>query len=288
MDEMLSGSLPKSEMWPAKQQNLRLDVQLLTASVLGAIRDLCISAAKRRVARVAECQYWKLSRRQATPFELRWNHKVKQSEKAQPTSKRVDKIIHYLTYKVPCWSWYNELIRWWYPNCLSQHRMNPTLCSHGFTHRGLTRSYLRNAGGFLGDVSKRMQVYRYMNRGLYERDKMLFKLLVTLKIMTVASQILGKRSRRMPNIHKPQDAEKRVFATDCCILSSGYHEWYFGGKVWNVTEANKWIHYEYCIEETKPIRTSASHTKQQFLRITSGDVAILLKASINGMETESR
>lgn len=56
---------------------------------------------------------------------------VKQSEKAQPTSKRVDKIIHYLTYKV----------------------------------------------------------YRYMNRGLYERDKMLFKLLVTLKIMTVASQI---------------------------------------------------------------------------------------------------
>ena len=71
MDEMLSGSLPKSEMWPAKQQNLRLDVQLLTASVLGAIRDLCISAAKRRVARVAECQYWKLSRRQATPFELR-------------------------------------------------------------------------------------------------------------------------------------------------------------------------------------------------------------------------
>ena len=28
-----------------------------------------------------------------------------------------------------------------------------------------------------------------MNRGLYERDKMLFKLLVTLKIMTVAQQI---------------------------------------------------------------------------------------------------
>ena len=79
--------------------------------------------------------------------------------------------------------------------------MHPTLCSHGFTHRGLTWSYLRNAGGFLGDVSKRMQVYRYMNRGLYERDKMLFKLLVTLKIMTVASQILGKRSRRIPTIH---------------------------------------------------------------------------------------
>lgn len=109
MDELLSGSLPKWEMWPAKQLNLRLDVQLLTASVLGAIRDLCISAAKRRVA---ECQCWKLSRRQATPFELRWNHKVKQSEKAQPTSKRVEKIIHYLTYKVHR-SWYNELIRWW-------------------------------------------------------------------------------------------------------------------------------------------------------------------------------
>jgi len=56
---------------------------------------------------------------------------VRNSEKCQPTSKRVDKIIHFLTY----------------------------------------------------------QVYRYMNRGLYERDKMLFKLLVTLKIMLVASQI---------------------------------------------------------------------------------------------------
>ncbi|CAJ1345300.1 unnamed protein product [Effrenium voratum] len=56
---------------------------------------------------------------------------VRNSEKAQPTSKRVEKIIHFLTY----------------------------------------------------------QVYRYMNRGLYERDKMLFKLLVTLKIMTVANQV---------------------------------------------------------------------------------------------------
>ena len=33
-----------------------------------------------------------------------------------------------------------------------------------------------------------------MNRGLYERDKMLFKLLVTLKIMTVANQILADDS----------------------------------------------------------------------------------------------
>ena len=32
-----------------------------------------------------------------------------------------------------------------------------------------------------------------MNRGLYERDKMLFKLLVTLKIMLVASQSFGER-----------------------------------------------------------------------------------------------
>eukprot|EP00927_Polykrikos_kofoidii_P046386 TRINITY_DN40623_c0_g2_i1.p1 TRINITY_DN40623_c0_g2~~TRINITY_DN40623_c0_g2_i1.p1 ORF type:complete len:3637 (-),score=783.39 TRINITY_DN40623_c0_g2_i1:390-10571(-) len=35
------------------------------------------------------------------------------------------------------------------------------------------------------------QVYRYMNRGLFERDKMMFKLMVTLKIMTVAGQITG-------------------------------------------------------------------------------------------------
>eukprot|EP00931_Biecheleriopsis_adriatica_P036383 TRINITY_DN2095_c0_g1_i5.p1 TRINITY_DN2095_c0_g1~~TRINITY_DN2095_c0_g1_i5.p1 ORF type:complete len:4649 (-),score=1173.32 TRINITY_DN2095_c0_g1_i5:61-14007(-) len=58
---------------------------------------------------------------------------VRNSEKAQPTAKRVDKIIHFLTY----------------------------------------------------------QVYRYMNRGLYERDKMMFKLMVTLKIMQVANQITG-------------------------------------------------------------------------------------------------
>jgi dynein heavy chain len=56
---------------------------------------------------------------------------VRQSEKCQPTSKRVDKIISYLTY----------------------------------------------------------QVYRYMNRGLFERDKMMFKLMVTLKIMVVASEL---------------------------------------------------------------------------------------------------
>merc|ERR1719446_1587983 len=56
---------------------------------------------------------------------------VKQSEKCQPTAKRVDKIIQFLTY----------------------------------------------------------QVYRYMNRGLFERDKMMFKLLVTLKIKVVAKQL---------------------------------------------------------------------------------------------------
>ncbi|CAK0855452.1 unnamed protein product [Prorocentrum cordatum] len=56
---------------------------------------------------------------------------VKNSEKAQPTSKRVEKIIHFLTY----------------------------------------------------------QVYRYMNRGLFERDKMMFKLIVTMKISVIANQI---------------------------------------------------------------------------------------------------
>jgi dynein heavy chain len=56
---------------------------------------------------------------------------IVRSEKCQPTSKRVDKIIEYLTY----------------------------------------------------------QVYRYMNRGLFERDKMMFKLMFTLRIMTVASMI---------------------------------------------------------------------------------------------------
>merc|ERR1712048_1458676 len=58
---------------------------------------------------------------------------IRQSEKSQPASKRVEKIIQYLTY----------------------------------------------------------QVYRYMNRGLFERDKMMFKLLVTLKIMTIANQLTG-------------------------------------------------------------------------------------------------
>merc|ERR1712014_187903 len=58
---------------------------------------------------------------------------IVRSEKCQPTSKRVDKIIDYLTY----------------------------------------------------------QVYRYMNRGLFERDKMMFKLMFTLKIMTVAGMLTG-------------------------------------------------------------------------------------------------
>merc|ERR1719484_474291 len=56
---------------------------------------------------------------------------IVRSEKCQPTQKRVEKIIDYLTY----------------------------------------------------------QVYRYMNRGLFERDKMMFKLMFTLKIMTVASML---------------------------------------------------------------------------------------------------
>ncbi|EER14943.1 axonemal dynein gamma heavy chain, putative [Perkinsus marinus ATCC 50983] len=56
---------------------------------------------------------------------------VKNSEKCQPTMKRVDKIIDYLTY----------------------------------------------------------QIYRYMNRGLFERDKMMFKLMVTMKIMVVAGRL---------------------------------------------------------------------------------------------------
>jgi len=62
-------------------------------------------------------------------FEL----SVKNSEKAQPASKRVDKIIKFLTY----------------------------------------------------------QVYRYMNRGLFERDKLMFKLIVTMKIMVIGNQITG-------------------------------------------------------------------------------------------------
>jgi dynein heavy chain len=38
------------------------------------------------------------------------------------------------------------------------------------------------------------QVYRYMNRALFERDKMMFKLLVTMKIMVVANQITAADS----------------------------------------------------------------------------------------------
>jgi len=64
-------------------------------------------------------------------FLEQFENSVRLSEKAQPTSKRVDKIIHYLTY----------------------------------------------------------QVYRYMNRGLFERDKLMFKLIVTMKIMVVAGQL---------------------------------------------------------------------------------------------------
>merc|ERR1712079_562137 len=56
---------------------------------------------------------------------------VGNSEKAQPTSKRVEKIIYFLTY----------------------------------------------------------QVYRYTNRCLFERDKLMFKLIVTMKIMVIANQI---------------------------------------------------------------------------------------------------
>merc|ERR550537_1086393 len=66
-------------------------------------------------------------------FLEQFDFSIKNSEKCQPTSKRVDKIIQYLTY----------------------------------------------------------QVYRYMNRGLFERDKMMFKLMVTLKIMVIAGSILG-------------------------------------------------------------------------------------------------
>merc|ERR1719428_2053676 len=66
-------------------------------------------------------------------FQEQFDISIRNSEKCQPTSKRVDKIIQYLTY----------------------------------------------------------QVYRYMNRGLFERDKMMFKLLVTLKIKVIANQLTG-------------------------------------------------------------------------------------------------
>eukprot|EP00931_Biecheleriopsis_adriatica_P081368 TRINITY_DN5469_c0_g1_i1.p1 TRINITY_DN5469_c0_g1~~TRINITY_DN5469_c0_g1_i1.p1 ORF type:complete len:4656 (-),score=1282.68 TRINITY_DN5469_c0_g1_i1:88-14055(-) len=64
-------------------------------------------------------------------FLEQFDFSIRNSEKVQPTSKRVDKIIDFLTYKA----------------------------------------------------------YRYMNRGLFERDKMMFKLMVTLKIMTVGGSL---------------------------------------------------------------------------------------------------
>merc|ERR1740121_3261296 len=67
-------------------------------------------------------------------FQEQFDISIRNSEKCQPTSKRVDKIIHFLTY----------------------------------------------------------QVYRYMNRGLFERDKMMFKLVVTMKIMVVAGQLTSQ------------------------------------------------------------------------------------------------
>jgi len=61
-------------------------------------------------------------------FLEQFDYSIRNSEKVQPTSKRVDKIIDFLTYKT----------------------------------------------------------YRYMNRGLFERDKMMFKLMITLKINVVS------------------------------------------------------------------------------------------------------
>ncbi|CAJ1379392.1 unnamed protein product [Effrenium voratum] len=64
-------------------------------------------------------------------FLEQFDHSVKNSDKVQPTVKRVDKIIDFLTY----------------------------------------------------------QVYRYMNRGLFERDKMMFRLMVALKISVVNGEL---------------------------------------------------------------------------------------------------
>jgi dynein heavy chain len=64
-------------------------------------------------------------------FLLNFDKSVLNSEKCQPTSKRVDKIIDFLTY----------------------------------------------------------QVYRYMNRGLFVRDQMMFKLLFTLNILKTSGQL---------------------------------------------------------------------------------------------------
>jgi dynein heavy chain len=66
-------------------------------------------------------------------FLEQFEKSVRNSEKAQPTSKRVEKIISFLTYTV----------------------------------------------------------YRYMNRCLFERDKLMFKLIVTLKIMVISNSIGG-------------------------------------------------------------------------------------------------
>ncbi|CAL1160609.1 unnamed protein product [Cladocopium goreaui] len=69
-----------------------------------------------------------------TQFLEQFDYSVKHSDKVQPTSKRVDKIIDFLTY----------------------------------------------------------QVYRYMNRGLFERDKMMFKLMVALKISVVNGDLTNE------------------------------------------------------------------------------------------------
>jgi dynein heavy chain len=66
-------------------------------------------------------------------FLEQFDYSIRNSEKVQPASKRVDKIIQYLTYRV----------------------------------------------------------YRYMNRGLFERDKMMFKLMVTMKILVVHGTLTG-------------------------------------------------------------------------------------------------
>lgn len=69
-----------------------------------------------------------------TQFLEQFDYSVKHSDQVQPTSKRVDKIIDFLTY----------------------------------------------------------QVYRYMNRGLFERDKMMFKLMVALKISVVNGDLTNE------------------------------------------------------------------------------------------------
>jgi len=67
-------------------------------------------------------------------FLERFDFSIKHSDKVQPTSKRVERIIDSLTYKV----------------------------------------------------------YRYMNRGLFERDKMMFKLMVALKMMVVNADLTSE------------------------------------------------------------------------------------------------